>query len=201
MAEPRGSNYWDAVFDAAIELTSENICIFDYAPGDASGEELRVYARSYAVELSASLDRGRGAAFDDDDWQMFRADVADRMAAMFFEDIDNEDEDGNAFAVYQKEVNRTFPEKWRDEKGLLIFTLGLCGEAGEFAELIKKRHGHGHDIPRDALCGELGDVLWYLTAIAEWHSFSLADIARQNESKLRARYPDGFDVEKSRNRE
>lgn len=48
---------------------------------------------------------------------------------------------------------------------------------------------------------EAGDVLWYLAEIADALGITLEDIARRNIAKLRNRYPDGFDPERSRNRE
>jgi NTP pyrophosphatase (non-canonical NTP hydrolase) len=75
--------------------------------------------------------------------------------------------------------------------------LGLTGEAGEYADLIKKHLFHKH--PLDKLKGakELGDVLWYVAAAAENLGFSLSEIAQMNIDKLRARYPDGFSPEAS----
>lgn len=78
--------------------------------------------------------------------------------------------------------------------------LGLAGETGEVLDLIKKHKYHGHDLDRDALAGELGDVLWYVAGIASHHGLSLGDIAKRNVTKLAERYPDGFSHEASRNR-
>lgn len=71
--------------------------------------------------------------------------------------------------------------------------LGLAGESGEVVELIKKAVFHGHDLDRLKLRKELGDVLWYLAAIATMCGLDLDDVAEGNISKLKARYPDGFD--------
>lgn len=81
-----------------------------------------------------------------------------------------------------------------------IYTLGLVGEAGEVAEIIKKYLGHGHPLVEEQLALELGDVLWYLTALADLLDISLHDIANANVAKLDARYPEGFTHEASRNR-
>jgi NTP pyrophosphatase (non-canonical NTP hydrolase) len=71
--------------------------------------------------------------------------------------------------------------------------LGLGGEAGEVIELVKKHRYHGKPLDREALVGELGDVLWYVAETASAAGLSLWGIAEENLSKLRARYPDGFE--------
>ena len=75
---------------------------------------------------------------------------------------------------------------------LLNHILGLCGEAGEAADMIKKDTYHSVPYKREEMVKELGDVLWYLTALAEDHGLRLADIAEENMRKLKERYPDGF---------
>lgn len=68
-------------------------------------------------------------------------------------------------------------------------------------DLIKKHIGHGHPLDRERLLRELGDVLWYVSAIAGALGFTLEEVARANVAKLRARYPDGFDPARSQNRD
>jgi NTP pyrophosphatase (non-canonical NTP hydrolase) len=88
---------------------------------------------------------------------------------------------------YQAEMRRTYkPER------LLNHILGLCGEAGEVADAIKKAHFHGVAYELAAIKKELGDVLWYVAALAEDHGLTLSEIAKENVEKLRRRYPDGF---------
>tara|TARA_R110000782_G_scaffold212264_1_gene300324 strand:+ start:198 stop:713 length:516 start_codon:yes stop_codon:yes gene_type:complete len=71
--------------------------------------------------------------------------------------------------------------------------LGLAGEAGEVAELVKKHKYHGQDIDLDALAKEMGDVLWYLAEICNQSGLSLDAIASGNIAKLRERHPGKFD--------
>lgn len=80
---------------------------------------------------------------------------------------------------------------------LPIWALGLGGEAGEVQEHIKKHLGHGHDLDVDAVASELGDVLWYVSALASYLGLNLEDIADNNLTKLIDRYGGGFSVEKS----
>jgi NTP pyrophosphatase (non-canonical NTP hydrolase) len=79
-----------------------------------------------------------------------------------------------------------------DDKERLVLALGLNGEAGELGELLKKHYGHGIPLDPAKLASELGDVLWYLAAIATAHEIDLNAVARGNIWKLRQRYPDGF---------
>lgn len=95
------------------------------------------------------------------------------------------------FDAYQQEAARTIPDP-PAVTDRLIFALGLAGEAGEVCEILKKHHGHGRDLDPTALKAELGDVLWYVAAIATSHGLSLTDIAAFNAAKLRRRYPYGF---------
>lgn len=80
--------------------------------------------------------------------------------------------------------------------------IGLCGEAGEASELVKKFVYHGHTLDYKHLAIELGDVLWYIAYTAYGLGYSLSNIMAMNQEKLAKRYPDGkFDEERSRNRE
>ena len=102
---------------------------------------------------------------------------------------------------YQQLAGRTSGAGGDGERRLVIAALGLAGEAGEFANMVKKLTAHGHDIPRTELADELGDVLWYIAEAASACGLHLGDIAQQNVDKLRRRYPEGFSQERSINRE
>lgn len=101
---------------------------------------------------------------------------------------------------YQNLANRTSGAGKQGERRQIIAALGLAGEAGEFANMIKKLTAHGHPITVDELAEELGDVLWYLAEAASASGLTLNDIAAMNVEKLRRRYPDGFSEERSINR-
>lgn len=83
------------------------------------------------------------------------------------------------------------------ENALINYGLGLGGESGEVLELIKKYAFHGHAIQSDEIKNELGDVLWYLSNIANLVGLTLEEIATANIEKLRKRYPEGFTTEDS----
>lgn len=100
-------------------------------------------------------------------------------------------------ADYQREVMRAAAPSAPGVDRLAVFALGVAGEAGEVADIIKKVLGHGHPLRPEALEKELGDVLWYVAALAEALGLSLESVAAANVAKLRARYPDGFNSERS----
>ena len=100
---------------------------------------------------------------------------------------------------YQKGAMRTAPEL--TSMGQLINGLmGLNGEAGECIDILKKHLFQGHDLDKEHLAKELGDVSWYLALCATAIGYDLETIFQMNLDKLAARYPDGFDADKSRNR-
>lgn len=78
--------------------------------------------------------------------------------------------------------------------------LGLTGEAGEFADLLKKIQYQEAPFEQEKLIKELGDILWYITLAADALHISLEEIAQTNIQKLLKRYPDGFSGERSNNR-
>lgn len=87
------------------------------------------------------------------------------------------------------------------EKDVLINgVMGLCGEAGEAIDLVKKHLAQGHELDRARLASELGDVAWYLAETASAIGYSLEDVLLGNLEKLRRRYPEGFAAEKSLHR-
>lgn len=104
--------------------------------------------------------------------------------------------------AYQREAARTMRGECgeADTALLAINALGIAGEAGEVADLVKKHVGHGHPLDRNKLAKELGDVLWYVAALAHDIGLDLSTVAALNVVKLRRRYPDGFSTERSINR-
>lgn len=84
---------------------------------------------------------------------------------------------------------------------LVSTALGLTGESGEFADMIKKHVFHGHTLDREDLKKELGDILWYVAVAAHTHGFDLSEVATTNIEKLKRRYPEGYSEERSINRE
>ena len=103
--------------------------------------------------------------------------------------------------IYQLDVLKYAPDYQHYMPNVLYAAIGICGEAGEVSELVKKYAYHGHAIDKDHLARELGDVLWYVSYMADLFGYSLGEIMAINQEKLAKRYPDGkFDAERSRNR-
>lgn len=98
---------------------------------------------------------------------------------------------------YQKLAMTTLnPEL--DKKDVLINgVMGLCGESGEAIDIVKKWLAQGHELDREHLAKELGDIAWYLAEAATALDLTLEDIFEANIEKLRKRYPEGFRVERS----
>ena len=88
-----------------------------------------------------------------------------------------------------------------DKKDVLINgVMGLCGESGEVIDIVKKHLAQGHELDRDKLIKELGDVAWYLAETTTALDVDLEEVLAGNIAKLKARYPEGFSAERSINR-
>ena len=101
---------------------------------------------------------------------------------------------------YQKLAQRTANTKLPSDK-IENGILGLSGESGECADIVKKCLFQGHELDREKLIEELGDVLWYCAELAAGLGVGLEEVAQRNIDKLRRRYPDGFDPERSVHRD
>ncbi|WP_298820194.1 nucleoside triphosphate pyrophosphohydrolase family protein [Chloroflexus sp.] len=101
---------------------------------------------------------------------------------------------------YQHLALRTLADGLSSRERLINAALGLNGEAGEFADTVKKHLFHGHPLDRDALIKELGDVLWYVALACDTLDLSMEAVMAANIDKLRRRYPEGFSSERSQQR-
>lgn len=102
---------------------------------------------------------------------------------------------------YQKLAMTTLNNELDKKQILTNAVMGLCGESGEACDIVKKHLFHGHELDREALIKELGDVAWYLAEAAEALDVSLDGVFERNIEKLKKRYPEGFSSERSINRE
>jgi len=106
---------------------------------------------------------------------------------------------------YQKLSARTLVDKPGFElsnRQLMILwdAIGISGEAGEIAELVKKGIFHRHIVNSIEFRKEIGDILWYVAALCTTLSLDLSEIMQENIEKLKIRYPNGFSVEDSKRR-
>lgn len=91
-------------------------------------------------------------------------------------------------------------EQQKDIGGIFNACLGLSGEVGEFNDMVKKWVFHKKPLDIDHAKKEAGDICWYLAMLCESFGWSLDEIMQMNVDKLRARYPEGFDIERANHR-
>ncbi|MEK5139089.1 nucleoside triphosphate pyrophosphohydrolase family protein [Priestia sp. FSL W8-0001] len=98
---------------------------------------------------------------------------------------------------YQELASRTDNDKEPLNMRLANYGLGAAGECGELIDMIKKHVFHGHELDKDSYLKECGDLLWYLSMLAQLGGFTLEEVATANISKLSKRYKNGFSKEAS----
>lgn len=102
---------------------------------------------------------------------------------------------------YQELAQRTSRKELSKHDHIMNALLGLAGETGECCDVVKKSLFQDNRDYYEKLIDELGDVMWYVAEAASALDVTLEGIAMHNVSKLRERYPQGFDPEKSLHRE
>ena len=118
----------------------------------------------------------------------------------------------NAVTSQQSKDHEAFVYRVQELEGqgfpserLLTASVGMCAEAGEFTEVVKKIVFQGKPVNEDNLFHlkrELGDIMWYVAQACTGLDISLDEVLAMNVEKLSARYPDGtFDVHFSENRQ
>ena len=98
---------------------------------------------------------------------------------------------------YQKLAMTTLNPELSHKDVLINGVMGLCGESGEAIDIVKKWLAQGHELDKEKLAKELGDICWYLAETATALDLSLEDIMIANIEKLKRRYPEGFDSNRS----
>lgn len=101
---------------------------------------------------------------------------------------------------YQALAARTSNKNLSPDYHLLNGALGLAGESGEVADLVKKNWMQGHVLDIEHVAKELGDICWYIAETATAIGYDLETILKMNIEKLQKRYPEGFSSERSQNR-
>jgi NTP pyrophosphatase (non-canonical NTP hydrolase) len=99
--------------------------------------------------------------------------------------------------VYPTLVNFTRNKDISPLEELKDYIMGLNGEVGEFTDMIKKILYHGVEYNPTALMLEMGDILYYATAISNILGMDMAEILLNNNAKLSARYKDGYSIGQS----
>lgn len=98
---------------------------------------------------------------------------------------------------YQALAMTTLNPELSKKDVLINSVMGLCGESGEAIDIVKKWLAQGHALDKEHLMKELGDIAWYLAEAATALDLSLDDVLQANIDKLKKRYPNGFDSQKS----
>lgn len=96
------------------------------------------------------------------------------------------------FNEYQKAANRTL---YGNEQVLTNCALGLASETGQVVDLVKNYTFRGKELNKTELVHEMGDVLWYLSQVAQWADIDFDEIAAKNIDELNKRYPNGYQDE------
>ena len=100
---------------------------------------------------------------------------------------------------YQKLASRTINNELSrvsQEKHALH---GMVGEIGELHSIYQKLY-QGHDFDEEHAKKEIGDLMWFIAEYCTCHEWELEDIMQMNIDKLKSRYPEGFETEKSLHR-
>ena len=104
------------------------------------------------------------------------------------------------FNEYQELARRTQNAKLACVERRLHALHGIAAEAGEINGRYQKTY-QGHALDVDKVIDEMGDLMWFISELADVLRVSLDNIAEHNVAKLRKRYPDGFSENRSVYRE
>ena len=101
---------------------------------------------------------------------------------------------------YQELAMVTLNKSLSKKDMLINGVMGLNGESGEVIDLVKKHLFHYHDLDKEKIIKELGDVLWYIAEVCTSLDIDMSEVMEKNIDKLSKRYKDGFSKEASVNR-
>ena len=101
---------------------------------------------------------------------------------------------------YQKTAMMTLNKDLNKKEMLVNGVMGLNGESGEVIDVVKKHLFQGHELDKEKIVKELGDVLWYVAEVCESLDVTIEQVMEQNIEKLQKRFKNGFTVEESINR-
>ncbi|MCL2587410.1 MAG: nucleoside triphosphate pyrophosphohydrolase family protein [Firmicutes bacterium] len=96
------------------------------------------------------------------------------------------------FNEFQTEAMKTASPRDDQREKLAYGMLGLFGESGEVAELLKKYLRGDGDLPVERLRNEMGDVMWYIAYLCDALGFTMEEAAELNIKKLRARHGESY---------
>ena len=101
---------------------------------------------------------------------------------------------------YQALATRTINTNLKKSEQINHALHGMVGEIGELHSIYQKTY-QGHEFDEEHAKKELGDLLWFIAEYCTANDWDLENIMEKNIMKLMARYPNGFEAEKSMNRQ
>lgn len=101
--------------------------------------------------------------------------------------------------VYQVLASRTINKDLKRDDMIRHALFGMCGETGEIHSLYQKEY-QGHMFDSEHEKKEIGDLLWFIAELCTANGYEMEEIMCMNIGKLKARFPQGFEAEKSLNR-
>lgn len=100
---------------------------------------------------------------------------------------------------YQRLAARTINQKLTKAEKIDHALHGLSSEVGEIHSLYQKIY-QGHTLCTVHVQKELGDLLWFAAELCTAYGWTLEEVMIMNIDKLKERFPEGFDPEKSLHR-
>ena len=101
---------------------------------------------------------------------------------------------------FQRVSTRTLNKELSKEQQVSNMIFGANGELGEVTDILKKFLFQGHKLDKQHLAEEIGDTLFYIVNLCTIYNLDVEDILQGNVDKLKKRFPEGFDAERSINR-
>ena len=101
---------------------------------------------------------------------------------------------------FQRVSTRTLNKELSKEQQVSNMIFGANGELGEVTDILKKFLFQGHKLDKQHLAEEIGDTLFYIVNLCTIYGLDVEDILQGNVDKLKKRFPQGFETERSINR-
>lgn len=102
---------------------------------------------------------------------------------------------------YQKEASRTCATLGSNLEDNIHMALGMCTESAELADVFKKALAYKKEVDWVNVKEEAADCLWYIANLCNINGWDLRDLMQTNIDKLKARFPEKFDIDKAINRD
>lgn len=104
------------------------------------------------------------------------------------------------FNEYQALARRTQNPALNGHQRRMHALHGLAAEVGEIHAIYQKGF-QGHTVSNEKVMDELSDLLWFAAELCDVLGITMGSVAKHNVEKLRKRYPEGFDADRSLHRE